>query len=143
MYISDARILPPPTPHPETGFSLCSPGCPSTHFVDQVCPKLRNPPASVSQVLGLKACAMTHHRPASNAFLSSLTLAEWFQTFAYQLHQLRDLQTISQERCFSLKSGCFLSPPRKRTSDLKYLNHRNGISYLSIQKFVLQHHGPK
>jgi hypothetical protein len=39
--------------------SLCSPGCPGTHFVDQVGLELRNPPASASQVLGLKACATT------------------------------------------------------------------------------------
>jgi hypothetical protein len=37
--------------------SLCSPGCPGTHFVDHAGLKLRNLPASVSQVLGLKACA--------------------------------------------------------------------------------------
>jgi hypothetical protein len=37
--------------------SLCSPGCPGTHFVDQAGLELRNPPASASQVLGLKACA--------------------------------------------------------------------------------------
>jgi hypothetical protein len=37
--------------------SLCSPGCPGTHSVDQAGLKLRNPPASASQVLGLKACA--------------------------------------------------------------------------------------
>jgi hypothetical protein len=37
--------------------SLCSPGCPGTHFVDQAGLELRNSPASVSQVLGLKACA--------------------------------------------------------------------------------------
>jgi hypothetical protein len=36
--------------------SLCSPGCPGTHFVDQAGLELRNPPASASQVLGLKAC---------------------------------------------------------------------------------------
>jgi hypothetical protein len=36
--------------------SLCSPGCPGTHFVDQAGLKLRNLPASASQVLGLKAC---------------------------------------------------------------------------------------
>jgi hypothetical protein len=35
--------------------SLCSPGCPGTHSVDQVGLKLRNLPASASQVLGLKA----------------------------------------------------------------------------------------
>jgi hypothetical protein len=39
--------------------SLCSPGCPGTHFADQSGLKLRNPPASASRVLGLKACATT------------------------------------------------------------------------------------
>jgi hypothetical protein len=39
--------------------SLCSPGCPETHSVDQAGLELRNPPASASQVLGLKACATT------------------------------------------------------------------------------------
>ena len=39
--------------------SLCSPGCPGTHFVDQAGLELRNPPASASPVLGLKACATT------------------------------------------------------------------------------------
>jgi hypothetical protein len=39
--------------------SLCSPGCPGTHFVDQASLKLRNPSASASQVLGLKPCATT------------------------------------------------------------------------------------
>jgi hypothetical protein len=37
--------------------SLCSPGCPGTHFVDQAGLELRNLPASASQVLGLNACA--------------------------------------------------------------------------------------
>jgi hypothetical protein len=35
--------------------SLCSSGCPGTHSVDQAGLELRNPPASASQVLGLKA----------------------------------------------------------------------------------------
>jgi hypothetical protein len=39
--------------------SLYSPGCPGTHSVDQAVLKLRNPIASASQVLGLKACATT------------------------------------------------------------------------------------
>jgi hypothetical protein len=38
----------------ETGF-LCSPGCPGTHSEDQAGLELRDPPASASQVLGLKA----------------------------------------------------------------------------------------
>jgi hypothetical protein len=36
--------------------SLCSPGCPGTHSADQAGLELRNPPASASQVLGIKAC---------------------------------------------------------------------------------------
>ena len=37
--------------------SLYSHGCPGTHSVDQTGLELRNLPASVSQVLGLKSCA--------------------------------------------------------------------------------------
>jgi hypothetical protein len=37
--------------------SLCSPGCPGTHSVDQAGLELRSLPASASQVLGLKASA--------------------------------------------------------------------------------------
>jgi hypothetical protein len=36
--------------------SLCSPGCPGTHFADHAGLELRNPPASASGVLGLKVC---------------------------------------------------------------------------------------
>jgi hypothetical protein len=36
-------------------YSPCSPG---THFVDQAGLELRNPPASASQLLGLKVCAI-------------------------------------------------------------------------------------
>ena len=39
--------------------SLCSPGCPGIHSVEQVGLELRNLPTSASQVLGLKACATT------------------------------------------------------------------------------------
>jgi hypothetical protein len=39
--------------------SLCSPGCPGIHSVDQAGLELRNPPTSTSQVLGLKACTTT------------------------------------------------------------------------------------
>jgi hypothetical protein len=44
---------------PRDWVSLYSPGCPGTHFVDQAGLKLRNPPASASQVLRLKAWATT------------------------------------------------------------------------------------
>jgi hypothetical protein len=39
--------------------SLCSPGYPETHSVEQAGLEHINPPASASQVLGLKACATT------------------------------------------------------------------------------------
>jgi hypothetical protein len=39
--------------------SLCSPGCPGTHFVDEAGLKLRNLPAFDYQVLGLKAYTTT------------------------------------------------------------------------------------
>ena len=39
--------------------SLCSPGCPGTHSVDQAGLELRNLPASASQVLGLMVCTTT------------------------------------------------------------------------------------
>jgi hypothetical protein len=39
--------------------SLCNPGRPGTHSVDQAGLELRNPPVSASQVLGLKAWATT------------------------------------------------------------------------------------
>ena len=39
--------------------SLYSPGCPGTNSVDQAGLELRNPPASASQMLGLKVCATT------------------------------------------------------------------------------------
>jgi hypothetical protein len=45
--------------------SLCSPGCPGTQSVDQAGLELRNPPASASQMLGLKVCTTT---PSSNIF---------------------------------------------------------------------------
>jgi hypothetical protein len=39
--------------------SLCSPGYPRTHSVDQACLKLRNLPASAFQVLELMVCTTT------------------------------------------------------------------------------------
>ena len=39
--------------------SLCSPGCPGTHSVDQAGLELRDLCAPASQVLGLNVCATT------------------------------------------------------------------------------------
>jgi hypothetical protein len=48
--------------------SLKSSGCPGTHSVDQAGLQFRYPPASASQVLGLKVCATTAQQ--SSFFLS-------------------------------------------------------------------------
>jgi hypothetical protein len=52
--------------------SLYSPGCPATHFVDQAGLELRNPSASASRVLGLKACATTLGDRRISEFKASL-----------------------------------------------------------------------
>jgi hypothetical protein len=52
------------------GFSVY-PWWSGTHSVDQAGLELRNPPASASQVLGLKACATT---PGYKAFLDKMEL---------------------------------------------------------------------
>jgi hypothetical protein len=46
--------------------SLCSSGCPGTHSVHQAGLELRDPPASASQVLGLKA-----HTTIKDSFVAS------------------------------------------------------------------------
>jgi hypothetical protein len=51
-------------------FGFSSPGCPETHSVDQAGLKLRNPPASASQVLGLKG----HNRLATVRFYLFLSV---------------------------------------------------------------------
>jgi hypothetical protein len=56
--------LPPslrPSPPPFLFGFLYSPGCSGTHFVDQAGLELRNPPASASQMLGVKACTTPGH----------------------------------------------------------------------------------
>jgi hypothetical protein len=56
-YLRTSSFFFSPSHPPRDRVSLCSPGCPRTHFVDQAGLELRNLPASASQVLGLKACA--------------------------------------------------------------------------------------
>jgi hypothetical protein len=48
---------------------LCNSNCPGTPSVEQADLKLRNPPASASQVLRLKACATTARPLLSYFFL--------------------------------------------------------------------------
>jgi hypothetical protein len=60
-------LPPPPILVFQDRVSLCSPGCPGTHSVDQAGLELRNPPASASQLLGLKK--RVPPRPALSLFL--------------------------------------------------------------------------
>jgi hypothetical protein len=62
--------------------SLCSPGCPGTHSVDQAGLELRNPPASASRVLGLK---VSPPRPADSKHSNVTTLAS--------LHKVEGLES--------------------------------------------------
>jgi hypothetical protein len=62
--------------------SLCSPGCPGTHSVDQAGLELRNLPASASQVLGLKVCATM---PGSIRLLSKIIHSKWITLIFYCL----------------------------------------------------------
>jgi hypothetical protein len=58
--------------------SLYSPGCLGTHFVDQAGLELRNPPASASRVLGLKACVTTPSEvPSLNSEQWELNFIIW------------------------------------------------------------------
>jgi hypothetical protein len=61
--------------------SLCSLGCPGTHFVDQVGLEFRDPPASASQVLGLKAYATT---PGKCRVLKPAGATAWLVVMAWQ-----------------------------------------------------------
>jgi hypothetical protein len=61
--------------------SLYTPSCPGTHSIDQAGFELRNPPASTSQVLGLKLCATTaQHKQTFKPIISHIFLN--FRSFA-------------------------------------------------------------
>ncbi|GAB1301827.1 Metallophosphoesterase 1 [Apodemus speciosus] len=77
--------------------SLCSPGCPGTQSVDQAGLKLRNPPASASQVLGLKACATT----AWQDLLSIKGLMSKYRIKRFE-------KVFGSEKLFSLKGVNFV-----------------------------------
>jgi len=61
--------------------SLCSPDCPGTHSVDQAGLELKNPPASASQVLGLKTCTTTAQRAVFFLCTGPLWLIQFFPVF--------------------------------------------------------------
>ena len=56
--------------------SLCSPGCPGTHVLDQIGLELRNSLASASQMLGLKPWATTARLLGNLVFLEGQPLGQ-------------------------------------------------------------------
>ncbi|GAB1297421.1 Striatin-3 [Apodemus speciosus] len=58
----------------KTVVSLCSPGSPGTHSVDQTGLELRNPPASASQSAGIKGVEMIHSMVAHLDAVTSLAV---------------------------------------------------------------------
>jgi hypothetical protein len=69
--------------------SLCSPGCPGTHSVDQAGLELRNPPASASPVLGLKACATTPgYEPVLSFYTDQSQCAHVLEPVTFEFKQV-------------------------------------------------------
>ena len=77
--------------------SLCSPGCPETHSVDQAGLELRNPPASASRVLGLKACVIT---PGLELCLSLASKAPFPTVW---LHRSLTLKLVTVSKGYNLR----------------------------------------
>jgi hypothetical protein len=97
--------------------SLYSPGCPGTHFIDQAGLELRNPPASASRVLGLKACATT---PGLGVGWGGYFLSE--QDGRGKLCQVGNVRPVA----VSLRLGCIagedlLAAQQLLVSDCHYL----------------------
>jgi hypothetical protein len=70
-------------------FSLCSLGCPGTHFVDQAGQELRNAPASAFQVLGLKACATTARLYSKHSYILVPVLFEFLLSYRLEIQRLK------------------------------------------------------
>jgi hypothetical protein len=66
--------------------SLCSPGCPGTHSVDQAGLEPRNLPASASHVLRLKVCANTTQPSLSLFKIYFILCVTVLPTYMYVYH---------------------------------------------------------
>ncbi|GAB1302799.1 MAP7 domain-containing protein 3 [Apodemus speciosus] len=73
--------------------SLCSPGCPGTHSVDQAGLELRNPPVSAWQVLGLKKSA-NKSMPTGEAAKKALIQV---QHAAYEPKSKKEKERVEKE----------------------------------------------
>jgi hypothetical protein len=98
--------------------SLCSPGCPGTHFLDQAGLEFRNLPASASQVLGLKACA---------------TMPSWCQPFEVQFWRDRVLGGWGHMESHGDQCSALVLPmPRDKTLTVKKKKLRGGKDLFGV-----------
>jgi hypothetical protein len=77
--------------------SLCSPGCPGTHSVDQAGLEFRNSPAPASQVLGLEEWAL---------FLKDVFIFVWACVEGRRGHQISELELQMFEGSQLVMYGC-------------------------------------
>jgi hypothetical protein len=87
--------------------SLCSPGCPVTHSVNQAGLELRNLPASASQVLGLKACPAT-----AWLFWAVLKFLLWMSVLLHLGYRYSELNFVLVD-WFLMNMKCLSQSPLK------------------------------
>jgi hypothetical protein len=110
--------------------SLCRPGCPGTRSIHQDAPELRDPPASASWMLGLKACVTTtwHLRPLlkqgalqtvpDDLFLADVT-AEPLGTFAFRAMG----RWMGQPEGWERASQCWAQKGETMTLEIRHLSN--------------------
>jgi hypothetical protein len=87
--------------------SLYSPDCSGTHFVDQAGLKLRNLPASASQVLGLKVCATTTQLNPNFYYILELSI----RVISLQMDRKDDFEKHSSQKKSNLQGPLFKVDP--------------------------------
>ncbi|GAB1293587.1 Translin-associated factor X-interacting protein 1 [Apodemus speciosus] len=84
--------------------SLCSPGCPGTHSVDQAGLELRNPPASASQSAGIK---VVHHHCLAEPYREIFEFfIEDFKTYKPLLSSIKNAYEVMLGLLLSFESKC-------------------------------------
>jgi hypothetical protein len=121
--------------------SLCSPGCPRTHSVDQAGLELRNSPASASRVLGLKAWTTT---PGLKMGSKELTLVfkcmtGRFVKFIGQIIRVPNRVFVLSEKLFELLLLAFWLLPNHAVIYIESLGSRFVFLFLSVSQMYLRY----
>jgi hypothetical protein len=101
--------------------SLYSSGCPETHSVDQAGLELRYPPASASQLLGLKACVTTaqQHTAIINSFIHSIDMHSTAALHRSPPEPTLQGNTVRQRPCRTAHSHQWSDRQQNRTGEGK------------------------